>query len=358
VPHVDLGIVFETITYDVIEKTKGFNPSEAPYTYGSLGPGIYFNENETPIATGTTALRLVRPENMRPIEISQDQLATTDEPVLVVRVLRDHSADEIESLASQGNAIATYLLGYMYEFGVGVPLDLSKARAWLEKAAATHTPSGELELGYFLEHHASAPDDKKRALELYEAAAQQNFAKAQAHLAIGLMDGTLAAHTPENHDRGLDLLKRAAVGGYPFAMFALGTRETTAERPNLSAPIARERPGLARPLRPFGARANAEASQWQVQLRRTAGAGNAEASQWLCELSAERGDYRAAVPDCMIAARMGAATAQARLAIAYHDGLGVPKSDYEARHWARLALSQTVLRDDLRSILLSFGYAF
>lgn len=88
-----------------------------------------------------------------------------------------------------------------------------------------------------------------------------------------------------------------------------------------------------------------------VQLRQIANAGNAGGNEWLCELAASRGDYASAVPDCKVAARVGSATAQARLAIAYHTGAGIEKSEDEAEHWAKLARSQTVLEPDLRRSL-------
>lgn len=323
VPHVDLGILFETIRDDVSKQTQEFEPAEAPYYYSSVGPGLFLNESTTPVPKPTGGAEL------QPIDISGDLLAITDEPILIVRVLRDHPLQEMEALAERGDPLATYLLGYMFEFGVGVPTNLAKALDWLEKAAAAKTPSGELELGYFLERHPGSPQDKERALRLYEAAAQQGFAKAQAHLAAGLMDGSLAARTPENYDRGLKLLRNAAAGGYPYAMFSLAQHGDQAERP-----------------------------AYKVQLRQIADAGNADGNQWLCELAAEGGDYHAAIPDCAVAARAGSATAQARLAIANHDGRGVPQSSDEGRHWARLALSQTVLRKDLRTILLGFNYRF
>lgn len=315
VPHVDLGVLFETIREDVIQHTKSSHPSQAPYTYASIGPGFYMTEVVTPPVAVTTVAAL-------PISIGPQDLATVDEPVLIVRVLRDHPASEIAALADQGDPIATYLLGYMFEYGVGVPEDPARARDWLEKAAAFNTPYGELELAAFLRKHLVNEADKPRALDLFKAAAAQRYAKAQAHLGDVLMTGDLAAHDGANYQRGLDLLRQAAAHGYPYAMFAVALRGAPEER----AENVRALQGLAE-------------------------AGNTDGAGWLCELAAAAGDYAAAAPDCKIAARVGFATAQARLSIAYHLGLGVERSDEDARHWAKLALSQSVLESSLRAEL-------
>ena len=315
VPKVDLGILFETIREDVIEHTKSSNPGQAPYTYASLGPGFYMNDGEA-------APPQIKVSDVQPIQLDPHEMAVTDEPVLIVRVLRDHPAAQVVDLAGRGDPVATYLLGYMYEYGVGVTLDLRQARVWLEKAAASGTPYGELELAAFLRSHPAGAADNARATSLYEAAASQGYAKAQAHLAQFLMAQPWSPSTTANYRRAVDLLRQAARGGYPYAMFAVALRGDPSERP-----------------------------AYLAQLRRIADAGNPDGNEWLCEFAASRGDYSAAVPDCKVAARVGSATAQARLAIAYHNGAGVEKSDDEAAHWAKLALSQTVLDDKLRDSL-------
>ncbi len=320
VPHIEFGYFAERLRTDVISKTNAIHP-QYPYWDASIGPGFYFNDVKSrPIQSTETA-------TIRPLNISLKTLATTDEPILIVGVLREHPVAEMEALGLQGDPIATYLLGYMYEFGVGVPVDLAKSRMWLEKAAAQNTPAGQLELGYFLENHSATPGDQARALTLYEASAAQGYAKAQGHLAEGYMDGRFGGRTAENYSRGLALMKSAATGGYPYAMFVMAEYGDEAERPG-----------------------------WMAHLRSLANAGDPQGNQWLCELAASRNDYQSALPDCLVAAKAGNSASQARLAVAFHDGLGVKKSDEEAIHWTRLALAQKDLREDLRTPLVGFGY--
>jgi TPR repeat protein len=105
----------------------------------------------------------------------------------------------------------------MFEFGRGVQPDLVQARTWLTQAAASNLAPAQLELGYFLEHHGAGEADKAQARYLLEAAAAQGFAKAQAHLADLLMNDKVYA----DYYRGLDLYRAAAKQNYPQALYAL-----------------------------------------------------------------------------------------------------------------------------------------
>ena len=93
-----------------------------------------------------------------------------------MRVLAQHSVADVKALVAGGDPLATYLLGYMQHFGLGVPKDLTAARKTLEIAAAQGTPYGQLELAYFLRVNARDDTDRARSLELYKAAAEQDYA--------------------------------------------------------------------------------------------------------------------------------------------------------------------------------------
>lgn len=309
VPRVDIGYFFAAVTYEVRQKTKSAAGMQSPYSEVSLGPGFYFNDSDPQaMAVEDTPARL---------SIGERDLANVDEPVLAVRVLREHSLREVEAIAGKGDPVATYLLGYMYEFGVGAPQNLDTARRWLEKAAAQKTAYGELELAYFLSRHPGSDDEKARALSLFESASARGYAKAKAHLASVLMEGSLGRL---DYERGRRLLGEAAADGYPYAAYALATL------------------GDAR---------------FTPTLKRLADGGDVDGAQWLCELAAAKGDYAEAAPHCVTAAKAGSPIAQARLAIAYGQGRGFPQSDYQAQHWARLALSQSALPAYLREQVLT-----
>ena len=93
----------------------------------------------------------------------------------------------LKPLATQGNAVAQYLLGLMYAHGQGVPRDYAQARAWYRKAAAQGEAEAQLDLGWMYAHGQGVPRDYARARAWYRKAAAQGEAVAQTSL--GLMYG-------------------------------------------------------------------------------------------------------------------------------------------------------------------------
>jgi TPR repeat protein len=326
-PRTSLGDFFTFVNAKVQESTKKWGP-QSPYMLSSLTEVYYFRPAgaltpRPPATTGSSSTAQAgRPQGRGlsgPLDLKLDYLAVTDEPVVVADVLADHSPDDLAALAQNGDPMAAYLLGYMFEFGRGAQQDLVQARTWLEQAATSGLAPAQLELGYFLEHHGAGNADSARARSLMEAAAGQGFAKAQAHLADVLMNDKVYA----DYYRGLDLYRAAAKQNYPQAVYALAVLRQPDARTNLAA---------------------------------LAAGGDMSSRQWLCELAAGDGTIGPAFADCAAAARAGYAISEARLAMAYHDGAGVAADADEARHWTRLALEQPDLRDDLRGRLQAFGY--
>ena len=54
---------------------------------------------------------------------------------------------ELRPLAEHGDGLAQSMLGWMYEWGEGVPKDYVQARLWYEKAAAQGSPDAQFTLG-------------------------------------------------------------------------------------------------------------------------------------------------------------------------------------------------------------------
>lgn len=330
-PRTSLGDFFTFVNAKVQQSTRKWGP-QSPYMLSSLTELYYFRPAgvqaprlPTPAPQG--AMRQTQaPASGRParglaasLDLSIDHLALTDEPVVVADVLAEHSADDLIAMAEQGDPMAAYLLGYMSEFGRGAPLDLAQARIWLEQAATSGLAPAQLELGWFLKHHSTGAADEARARSLMESAAAQGFAKAQAHLANLLMsDGVMA-----DYNRGLDLYRAAAKKNYPQAIYALAFLKDAAARTRLTA---------------------------------LADGGDMASRQWICELAAADGSLEPALAQCTAAAKAGYGISQARLAIAYHDGLGVTADSDEARHWSRLAMGQPDLPEDLIKRMRAFGY--
>lgn len=321
VPHVEISTIFNTIRQGVYDRTRSFTPPQAPYTYNSLSPNVYLNTKvdriilDRPTQAGQAPKRLV---------ISPSDLENVDEPILITRVLSEHSVSEITQLADSGDPLATYLLGYMQQFGIGVPRDLNKARVTLEKAASYRTPSGLLELAYFLHHHPTVPGDQARAVELYKAAADLGFAKARAHYATVLMTGRLVPATQANYEAGLAQLRLAAQTKYPYALFSLAMADAPEQR-----------------------------GGWRVRLQSLADNGDTAAHHWLCTLNVQDKRYGTAAEHCGTAAAAGFADSQAYMALAADGGWFTPRSSRDALHWMRQALSRSDLDPGLRAQMLS-----
>ncbi len=93
------------------------------------------------------------------------------------------SAKGMVALAADGDATAELDLGYLYENGLGVPLDVTKAEEYYQKASA------------------------------------QGLSRADTCLGLMLLWGTHGAH---DVPRGVELLKRADAAGDKYASYYLG----------------------------------------------------------------------------------------------------------------------------------------
>ena len=320
-PRLELATFFKAVTYEVERQTHGMTPLQQPYSYASVRDEFFLRDALAPADTGESG-----PAAMH-LDISDHDLETVDETILATRVLRRYSPARIQAMAESDppDSIATYLLGFFYEFGVGVPPDLVKARAWLERAAATQHPAGELELGYFLSNAPAnptpSPADKARALALYEKAASQGYAKAKTFLAYALLNGTLGAR---DMPRAVKLYHEASDAGHPDAMYQLAMT-VLQDRRYAAAPYSIDLPQEIR------------------RLAALAQAGDIGANGSLCRLADFQRSVGADIGDCTVAAQAGDAYAQAYLAIFFHDTAGDPEANYKSRHWTRLALAQAVL---------------
>ncbi|MGZ8312142.1 MAG: caspase family protein [Allosphingosinicella sp.] len=319
-PGLDVPYMFTRVREAVLRATRDFDPAQVPQLAGSWSRPFYFMPPRDPAAATAAAPRSADPAPAARLDIPLATLSTLDEPILMTRVLEQHEPAALLRMAEGGDPVALYMTGWMYEFGVGLPRDLGSARRWLERAAATGHPAGQLELGYFLLHHGGSPADRAQAFELYRAAAGQDYAKAKSHLGSALLVGTFG---PPDREAALRLFREASAGGHGFALQALTV-------------IGEDR---ARHI---------------AALEALAASGNAEGDNWLCEIAAAGIAVDEHFARCLAAARAGYANARAFTALLYRAGNGVEASPSAARYWARLALSASDLRAELRRRLAEF----
>lgn len=304
-PGMDLPNIFSRVQDYVVRATQDRDPTQRPQFAGSWSRPFYF----TPPVSAAAIAEQQASTPVERLEIPLRTLSTIDESTLITRVLAEHSPAAMLRMAEAGDPLALYLVGYMFQWGVGVERSLPQARLWLERAAATGHPAGQLEYGYYLLHHGDGAADRARAIALYRQAAAQNYAKAMSHLA--------SAVWMEQPAEGRRLLRAAAALGDANAIYNLANQ---GER---------------------------EASV--AALERLSADGDAEGDRWLCELN--EGDDATLLGRCRRAAEAGRIDAQARLALMLDAGRGAARDVGQARSWAYLALSRRELAAGLRTQL-------
>lgn len=339
VPKVDVSLVFNSIRQGVYERTQGYWPPQVPFTYNSLSPGLFFAQSEPEEAfavvgaseaastTSTPAARGVSSQS-RGIDVTLEDLQRIDEAILLMRVLARHSVDDLRAMDAAGDPLATHFLGYMQRFGLGVEKDMQAARETLERSAALGTPYGQLELADFLRVEGEGPADHARSVTLYRAAAEQDFAKAQAQYGRVLIGGVMVEKSDANDAAGYEQLRRAAEGGYAFAYYGLWT---FSEDP-------------------------AEKQRWVDELVALSEAGRTDADQQLCAILVRDEQFAASLPYCEVAAEEGYPDAFGYLARAADEGWAGERSVVDAKHWMRQALSRGDLSPGLCSQMLSMQY--
>lgn len=125
-----------------------------------------------------------------------------------------------EKAAAAGHLKAQINAGTLYFRGQGTPRDLVRARAWLEKAAASEDPYALYALGRAMdESYGPAPADFTRAADLYRRAAQAGHPLAALRYGLALADGTGVRKDPVSAHAWLVYAERS---GIPEAALALG----------------------------------------------------------------------------------------------------------------------------------------
>ena len=130
---------------------------------------------------------------------------------------------EWKPLVEEGNAIAQYNLGLIYDEGLGVPQDYKEAVRLYTLAAKQGHAKAQYNLGLMYRNKQVVPQDYEEAVRLYTLAAEEGFAEAQNNLANrfyygqGVIEDFVYAHMWKN---------LASSNGYESAREHLKTFET------------------------------------------------------------------------------------------------------------------------------------
>ncbi|MDR2075649.1 MAG: sel1 repeat family protein [Desulfovibrio sp.] len=121
--------------------------------------------------------------------------------------------------AEKGDAAAMLRLGGLYEQGIAVPRNYSKAREWYQKAAAAGLAEGYYNLGLCYEIGMGTEANLEQAAANFEKAAALGLPHALYKLGLWSRTGT---GVPQNTAKALEYLTLAADGGHIYAANDLG----------------------------------------------------------------------------------------------------------------------------------------
>ena len=100
------------------------------------------------------------------------------------RVNAEHVFGACRRLAREGDAVAQFNLGIMYQNGEGAPRDLAEAARWFGKSADQGYVDAEFNLGILLADGQGVPRDYVQAYMWFSLAAQRDNASAENRDAI------------------------------------------------------------------------------------------------------------------------------------------------------------------------------
>lgn len=191
-PRLEISLMFRQVRDLVLEKTGNL---QEPHTYGSLtGVPFYLSGAE---GNGSDALPEGRSEAWSAIKPDQEQ--------------------QLLALAELGDTRSMLGLAYMRLNPNAGRFDPAAAVAFLQQASDAGAPEAQFELAKLYERGTGVAVDPQKALELYQAAARQNFADAINDLGFLHYQGGLGL--PANPQKAYGFFQRAAELRHPQAQF-------------------------------------------------------------------------------------------------------------------------------------------
>ena len=125
----------------------------------------------------------------------------------------------LKPLAMQGNAIAQFFVGTMYDAGQDVAQDYGEAVAWYRKAAVHGFAAAQINLGVMYANGQGVAQDYGEAVAWYRKAATQGDAAAQYNLGLMYAKGQ---GVPQDYAQAVAWWRKAAAQGAIGAQTSLG----------------------------------------------------------------------------------------------------------------------------------------
>ena len=189
---LEIGLMFRQVRDSVLRATGN---RQEPHTYGSLPGNPYFLAGRS----------------------QETNLLANDERRNAWALVSPDQLKQLEALAAEGDARALKGMAYMRLNPDEARYDPQEGAMLLEKAASADDPEAMFELGRLLEQGLGIDQDIPRALKLYRAAAELDFADAINDLGFLYFQGGVGV--PRDTERAITFFAQAADLRQPEAMF-------------------------------------------------------------------------------------------------------------------------------------------
>ena len=125
----------------------------------------------------------------------------------------------LKKKAEKGEAFDQEKLGYYYEYGFGVPIDINKALEWYQKAGERGNIKAQVSLGQIYKNGNGVPVDIIKAFEWYKKAAENGSLNAQNLLGVMYSNGE---GVQKDIIKAIEWYQKAAEHGDYNAQYNLG----------------------------------------------------------------------------------------------------------------------------------------
>lgn len=177
-----------------------------------LAKGVSWAQLDAMAALDACALEINRqPSNAR----IQYQYAR----VLDKQELYNEAVAWYRKAAQQGYAAAQNSLGYAYEWGQGIEMNMQDALRWYHQAAEQGYAQAQNNLGTMYDHGKGVDNNEKQATYWYQKAAEQGNSTAQRNLGLMYSKGS---GVKQNDETAFQWYLKAASQENPHAQYSVG----------------------------------------------------------------------------------------------------------------------------------------